>query len=75
MTFAKAENLNGRLKGAAQLPSDLPMMLDANQSARLISTSPKFIRDQCNEGKIKAVKCGRVWRINRDAFLEQFGLN
>ena len=68
------ENLNGRLKGAAELPSDLPMMLDANQAARLISTSPKFIRDQANAGKIAAVKAGRCWRINRDAFLTQFGL-
>lgn len=68
------EKPHGRKTGAIEVPPDLPIMLDANQAAHLISTSAKFIRDRCIDGTIKAVKCGNVWRINRDAFLEQFGL-
>ena len=58
----------------SEIPKGLPIMIDASQAAAIISTTPKFVRDRCNDGTIKAVKCGRVWRINRDAFLEQFGL-
>ena len=68
------EKPQGRKAGATEIPLGLPLMLDAEQAASLISTSAKFIRDRCQDGTIKAVKCGRVWRINRDAFLEQFGL-
>lgn len=61
--------------GASEMPEGLPLMIDATQAATIISTTPKFVRDRCQDGTIKAVKCGRVWRINRDAFLQQFGLS
>lgn len=64
----------GRLHGVATIPADLGLLIDANQAASIASVSPKFIRDRCQDGTIKAVKIGRVWRINRDAFLLQFGL-
>ena len=76
MTIATAtrEKPHGRKAGLNEIPANLPMLIDAEQAASIASTSPKFIRDHCQDGTIKAVKCGRVWRINRDAFLEQFGL-
>ena len=65
----------GRRAGLREVRrEELPVFLDANQAASIVSASPKFIRDRCNDGTIKAVKCGRMWRINRDALLEQFGL-
>ena len=69
------ENTSGRLQGVATIPDDLALLIDANQAARIASTSAKFIRDRCKDGTIKAVKIGRVWRINRDEFLKQFGLS
>lgn len=75
MQTSRVEKPQGRKLGATRvIREELPVFLDANQAAEIISVSPKFIRDRCQDGTIKAVKCGRVWRINRDAFLEQFGL-
>jgi excisionase family DNA binding protein len=72
---ATMEKAQGRKQGMTRVVrEELPAFLDANQAAAIISVSPKFIRDRCQDGTIKAVKCGRVWRIHRDAFLEQFGL-
>lgn len=68
------EKPHGRKVGISEMPANLPLMLDPEQCASIASTSSKFIRDRCQDGTIKAVKCGRVWRINRDAFLEQLGL-
>ena len=72
---ATLEKAQGRKQGMTRVVrEELPAFLDANQAAAIISASPKFIRDRCQDGTIKATKCGRMWRINRDAFLEQFGL-
>lgn len=68
------ENPSGRSHGVSALPNDLALLIDANQAARIASTSAKCIRDRCKDGTIKAVKVGRVWRINRDEFLKQLGL-
>ena len=56
------------------LPDNLPIMLDANTCAAIVGTSAKCIRDRCAKGDIRAVKIGRVWRIERDSFLAQLGL-
>jgi len=56
------------------IPANLPILIDANQAGAIANMSSKFIRDKCRDGSIKAVKCGRSWRINRDAFLEWLGL-
>lgn len=61
-------------KGVNELPHDLPIMLDADTCGGITNTTAKCIRDQCKSGAIRAVKVGRVWRIPRDPFLEQFGL-
>ena len=70
-----SEKPQGRRAGLTEVNrEELPVFLDANQAAAVISASPKFVRDRCNDGTIKAVKCGRMWRINLDALLELFGL-
>lgn len=68
------ENTLERMQGVSTIPNDLALLIDANQAAGIANTSAKFIRDRCKDGTIKAVKVGRVWRINRDEFLKQFGL-
>lgn len=50
------------------------MMLDADQAASLANCSPKHIRDLLRAGKLQGVKLGNVWRVNRDALLENLGL-
>ena len=71
---ATREKPQGRREGVREIPRNLPVLIDPEQAAGIASTSAKFIRDRCQDGTIKATKCGRIWRINRDAFLQQFGL-
>lgn len=72
--FFTEEKPQGRYVGVSELPANTPMLLDVNQAASIVSTSPACIRRQCKEGTIKAAQVGNKWRINRDALLEQFGL-
>ena len=53
---------------------NLPELLTPNEAAELTRTSPKFIRDQCKAGRIKAAKVGGLRRVGRDSVLATFGL-
>lgn len=57
-----------------EIPRDLPMLLTPTVAGRILNCSDKHVRDLCNKGEIKAVKTGGLWRINRDALLEQYQL-
>lgn len=52
----------------------LPPMLDTKQAGYALGVSTRTITRMCEQEKIKAVKVNTLWRINRDALLEQFGL-
>ena len=51
-----------------------PVLLTTEQVARLMGVTPKFVRDCLTRKQIKGSKVGGVWRVNRDALLEQLGL-
>ena len=54
--------------------SKLPPMLTTDQAAAVLNTTRKTVTKMCQTGRIKAVKCMSLWRINRDALLEYAGL-
>lgn len=45
-----------------------------DEIAKIAHMSPRSIRYLCEKGQIRCVKVGRVWRINSQAALRQFGL-
>ena len=53
---------------------ELPPLMDTTQAARLLGVTRHCVTDLCNRGDIKAVRIGRVWRINRDALLDKCGM-
>lgn len=64
-----------RQPGLSEIPTNLPIMMDTNEAARIASTSPKTIREMFHAGILKGGTVGkRGIRINRDSLLEHFGL-
>lgn len=55
-------------------PRTLPLLLTAQQAAKLLNVSDKHVRDLCARSEIKSVRIGKSWRIGRDALLEQYGI-
>lgn len=53
----------------------LPDLLNPKQASRILNVNERTVTRMCNAGKLKAVKVGSLWRINRDALLEYAGLN
>ena len=53
---------------------EYPLLLDANDAARILNVSKSTILRMCAEGELKAVKVRGSWRINRDALMEYAGL-
>lgn len=53
---------------------NMPVLLNTVQTARLLATSEKYVRDMLGQDKIKGVKIGGKWFVHRDALLTQLGL-
>ena len=53
---------------------EYPMLLSTDQARDILNLSERSITRMCADGRLKAVKVGGVWRINRDALLEFAGL-
>lgn len=49
-------------------------LMTAKDAAAALGVSARMVTSMCARGDIKTVKVGRVWRINRDALAEKFGL-
>lgn len=52
----------------------LPLLLNIEAASNIPQISDRQMRKWCEDGTIKAVKMGRVWRVNRDSLLEFCGL-
>ena len=52
----------------------LSLMLTIETAKNIPGCSDRYMRLLCEEKKVKAVKMGRVWRVNRDSLLEYCGL-
>lgn len=42
-----------------------PPTMDTKEAAWLLSCSVKHVRDLCLSGDLRAVRVGKLWRINR----------
>lgn len=58
----------------AQIPHDLPVLINVRTAAEIGGFSEKFVRDQLRRGQIRGRKIGKAWRIDRDAYLGQLGI-
>lgn len=54
--------------------TNLPELLDTRQAAQVLNVTPRMVTDLCKKGRIKAVRLGKLWRVNRDALLDFAGL-
>lgn len=54
--------------------ADLPQLATCKQLAEVTGCSVRHIAHMCERGELKAVKLGKLWRINRDAAAERLGL-
>lgn len=54
--------------------TSLPELLDTRQAAQVLNVTPRMVTDLCKKGRIKAVRLGKLWRVNRDALLDFAGL-
>lgn len=52
----------------------LPLLLNIETASSIPQISDRQMRKWCEDGTVKAVKMGRVWRVNRDSLLAFCGL-
>lgn len=52
----------------------LPLLLDIETARQLPQCSGRHMRNLCSTGQVKAIRCGKHWRVNRDSLLEFCGL-
>lgn len=57
-----------------KVQAPLDELLLATEAASVARCSAHTITNLCTKGKIKAVKVGNKWRVNRDSLLEYLGL-
>ena len=53
---------------------DFPELLSTKQAAEVLNVSMRAVTDLCKRGRIKSIRIGKLWRINRDALFEFAGL-
>lgn len=51
------------------------LLVSSFYASCLLQVDESTVYRMCSAGKLKAVKVGRNWRINRDALLKFAGLN
>ena len=51
-----------------------PELISIVEAARILNVSPRTVNRLCLDGKLKAVRIGCQWRINRRALREAAGL-
>lgn len=52
----------------------LPPVLSTHEAAQVLRVCDSMAGKLCRSGKLRAVKVGKNWRVNRDALLEFAGL-
>ena len=52
-----------------------PELIPIVEAARMLNVSTRTVNRLCLEGKLKAVRIGCQWRINRKALREAAGLD
>lgn len=57
-----------------QTTSTMRAVLHPNEAAEFAGTTRRFITKRCEDGTIKATKIGKLWFIDRSAFMRQLGI-
>jgi excisionase family DNA binding protein len=57
-----------------ELPDDLPLFLDTDFICDLLGVSRVTVTKMLINGDIEGVKVGSLWRIPRDKFFAQMGI-
>ena len=52
----------------------MPALLDTEQAAAILGQTTAFVAKACASGTYPAIKIGNSWRINKERFLQMFGL-
>lgn len=52
----------------------LPPILSTHEAAQALRVCDSMAGKLCRSGKLRAVKVGKNWRVNRDSLLEFAGL-
>ena len=52
-----------------------PELISINEAARMLTVSTRTVNRLCLDGKVKAVRIGSQWRINRKALRKAAGLD
>ena len=52
-----------------------PELISIKEAARMLNVSTRTVNWLCLEGRVKAVRVGHQWRINRRALREYAGLD
>ena len=73
-TIRKHENERGYGMKESDI-LNLPALVSAPQAAKVLNVSPHCVTNMCNRGELRAVRCGRVWRVNLADLLRRAGLN
>lgn len=53
---------------------ELPALVSAGQAAQVLNVSARHVTNMCARGELRAVKCGRVWRVNMADLVRRAGL-
>ena len=57
------------------MPQGEPELISITEAARMLNVSTRTVNRLCLDGKLKAVRVGCQWRINRKALREAAGLD
>lgn len=50
-------------------------VVTAQEAAKFLGIEDRTVRSMCERGELRAVKCGRVWRINLTETVRALGLD
>ena len=57
------------------MPQGEPELISITEAARMLNVSTRTVNRLCLDGKLKAVRIGCQWRINRKALRKAAGLD
>lgn len=57
------------------MPQREPELISITEAARMLNVSTRTVNRLCLDGKLKAVRIGCQWRINRKALRKAAGLD
>ena len=55
--------------------SNVPVVFDIPMAARILGVTPEGVKKRCQRGELPAFKDGKLWRFEKDAFLDYIKSN